>query len=190
MDAGAKMFQELEAIGWDTCANCRERYICVKLGPRNHKCSRCMQNPFLFADENDLSPSEPPACLSRLSPIEKSAISLICPVISIYKRGISTASKGHTISIMQDVNALGNELPWLPENLPYIIIKGPNERLTDQMFRVDIQQMLFCKICLKLILNYLDCRKKQPPQPIGTLSLKMHQRFSFLLHQAQWWRRF
>ena len=58
LDAGAKMFQELEAINWDTCANCREKYICVKLGPRNHECSRCAQNPFLFSDENDLSPSE------------------------------------------------------------------------------------------------------------------------------------
>ena len=36
LDAGAKMFQELEAIKF---AKYREKYICVKLGPRNHKCS-------------------------------------------------------------------------------------------------------------------------------------------------------
>jgi hypothetical protein len=92
----------------------------------------------LFSDKNDLSPPEPPACLSRLSPIKKFAISLICPVISIYKRGISTAY--HTISIMQDVNELVNELPRLPKNLPYIIIKSPNEILTDQMFWVQLQK--------------------------------------------------
>jgi len=41
---------------------------------------------------------------------------------------------------MQDVNELANELPRLPKNLPYIIIKSPNKILTDQMFWVQLQK--------------------------------------------------
>ena len=37
---------------------------------------------------------------------------------------------------MQDVVALARDLPRLPNDLPYIVIKGPNEKITDQTFRV------------------------------------------------------
>jgi hypothetical protein len=50
---------------------------------------------------------------------------------------------------MQDVNTLANELPRLPENLPYIVIKGPNERLTDQMFRVQKHHFVEALVYLK-----------------------------------------
>ena len=136
LGAGKKMFQELEKIAWDTCCVCLERYICVKVGPKSKKCQRCANNPCLFAAQNDLNPTVAPLCLSRLSPIEKSAISLICPIIAIYRKGISTASKGHTISVMQDVTTLARDLPRLPKDLPYFVIKGPNEKMTDQAFRV------------------------------------------------------
>ena len=149
LNAGKEFYKELEQTGWSTCVHCSETYICMKVGPRSKKCVRCTRNPKLFAPENDLTPTPPPPCLSDLSPIEKSCISLICPVIGIYKKGHSTASKGHTISVIQDVNTLATTLPRLPANLPFIIIKGPNERIQDQSFRVRRQALIDALVYLK-----------------------------------------
>ena len=147
--AGKEMFKQLEETSWTTCTNCSETYICMTVGPRSGKCERCARNPALFSPANDLTPSPPPPCLSDLSPIEKSCISIICPVIGIYKKGHSTACKGHTISVIQDVNSLATTLPRLPGNLPFIIIKGPNERIQDQMFRVRRQTLIDALVYLK-----------------------------------------
>ena len=149
LNAGKEFYKELEQTGWSTCVHCSETYICMKVGPRSKKCVRCTRNPKLFAPENDLTPTPPPPCLSDLSPIEKSCISLICPVIGIYKKGHSTASTGHTISVIQDVNTLATTLPRLPANLPFIIIKGPNERIQDQSFRVRRQSLINALVYLK-----------------------------------------
>ena len=149
LEAGKKMFLKLEEINWKTCRNCKETYICIAIGPRSGKCERCARNPNLFSDENDLGPTPTPACLASLTPIEKSCISIICPVVAIYKKGHSTASKGHTISVIQDVNRLATELPRLPADLPFIIIKGPNERIEDQMFRVRRESLIQALIYLK-----------------------------------------
>ena len=92
LNAGKEFYKELEQTGWSTCVHCSETYICMKVGPRSKKCVSCTRNPKLFAPENDLTPSPPPPCLSDLSPIEKSCISLICPVIGIYKKGHLTPS--------------------------------------------------------------------------------------------------
>ena len=149
LKAGRALHCELESTHWNTCINCNETYICMELAPRAQRCKRCMRNKNLFAPENDLTPLLAPPCLSDLTPIEKSCISLICPIIGIYKKGHSTASKGHTISVIQDVNQLATTLPRLPANLPFIIIKGPNEHITDQTFRVRRQSLINALLYLK-----------------------------------------
>jgi hypothetical protein len=133
MGAGKEMFKELEQESWETCTNCRERYICVPVGPRSHKCQRCGRNPTFFHPDNDLTHIVTPPCLARLSPVEKSAISIICPTIAIYT---SAACKGHCISFFQDVSELAMTLPRLPRDLPFIVIINPNERIQDKMFNV------------------------------------------------------
>jgi hypothetical protein len=150
LEAGKVMFKALEETRWAHCRNCKETYICLEVGPRSQKCKRCAQNSKLFGEDNDLNPSPAPECLARLTPVEKSAISLICPVVAIYKKGISNASRGHTISLMQDVNALAMQLPRLPKDLPFIIIQSPNERLKDQTFRVRRNYLLEALAYLKV----------------------------------------
>jgi hypothetical protein len=149
LEAGKEFHRELEKTSWSTCSHCTEKYICMAVRPRSGKCERCTRNPQLFAEENDLTPSVAPPCLSDLTPIEKLCISLICPVIGIYKKGHSAASRGHTISVIQDVNVLASTLPRLPANLPFIVIKGPNERIVDQNFRVRRQALIDALLYLK-----------------------------------------
>jgi len=149
LEAGKEFHRELEKTSWSTCSHCTEKYICMAVRPRSGKCERCTRNPQLFAKENDLTPSVAPPCLSDLTPIEKSCISLICPVIGIYKKGHSAASRGHTISVIQNVNELANTLPRLPANLPFIVIKGPNDRIVDQTFRVRRQALIDALVYLK-----------------------------------------
>ena len=84
MEAGGQMFNQLESACWEHCTNCKETYICINLMSRSQKCQRCSKNPSLFHVDNDLNPSPTPDCLAVLSPVEKSAISLICPTIAIY----------------------------------------------------------------------------------------------------------
>lgn len=143
MIAGKKMFETLQQVKWEECSNCKESYICVPIGPKSHKCQRCSRNPRTFSQENDMISSIAPQCLSTLSPIEKSAISIICPTIAIYKKGsLSSSSKGHCISFFQDVNELAKALPRLPADLPFLVIKNPNERLEDKMFHVRRNQLI------------------------------------------------
>jgi len=134
--SGVEMHRDLYATSWQSCCNCHETYIDLKLSPRSRLCERCVRNKDLFADVNDLTPSPAPECLKCLTQVEKSAISLICPVLAIYKKGWSTSSKGHTLSVFQNVNELADALPRLPRDLPIILIKGPNEMNVDQVFRV------------------------------------------------------
>ena len=136
--AGRLMYHDLEKVSWETCINCHEHYICMPVGIRSHKCQRCQTKPALFCDDNDLNPTPAPACLQRLSPIEKSVIYIICPTIAIYKMGSSSFYlSGHTISFYQDITDLASTLPRLPMDLPFIPIKSPNEQLTDKMFQVN-----------------------------------------------------
>jgi hypothetical protein len=111
LESGKEMFKQLEEINWLTCSNCNETFICIAIGPRSGKCEQCSCNSALFSNENDLSPTPALECLSNLTPIETSCI---CPVVAIYKKGHFTASKGHTISVIQDVNRFATELPRLP----------------------------------------------------------------------------
>jgi hypothetical protein len=51
--------------------------------------------------------------------------------------------------VIQDVNRFATELPRLPPDLPFIIIKGPNEKIEDQMFRVRRKSLLEALAYLK-----------------------------------------
>jgi hypothetical protein len=93
----------------------------------------------MFGEKNNLIPTPAPECLRRLTPIEKSAISLICPSISLYKKGSSNASKGHCISFFQDVPNMASKLPRLPQDLQVIVLKNANEAITDKDFEVNRQ---------------------------------------------------
>ena len=73
-----------------------------------------------------MDPGEQPDCLKILNTVEQAAISLICPMICIYKlQGGGSKLKGHSISFPQDVQQFIRSLPRRPEDLPFIVIKAP-----------------------------------------------------------------
>ena len=76
-----------------------------------------------------------PISLLYLTLVEKSAISVICPIISIYKMGTSRASSGHT-TFQQDISVFAHILLRIPEELPVVVLKSPNETITDKSFLV------------------------------------------------------
>jgi hypothetical protein len=87
MEAGKKMHKELKELEWEACSNCQEYCFNTKLDKYKGLCMLCHQNKAgrraMFGPDNNLMPSQAQECLQRLTPIEKSAISLICPSISI-----------------------------------------------------------------------------------------------------------
>ena len=57
--------------------------------------------------------------------------------MTVFKCGsYSSKYKGHAISFYQDIQDLADTLPRLPQNLPYVILKHPDERITDKTFQV------------------------------------------------------
>ena len=88
INASKEMYKVLEGQEWRKCAVCSKEYLFVKTGLISHKCPQCSHDKKQkFAAENELTPLLAPPCLSDLTPVEKSAISLICPIIAIYKMG-------------------------------------------------------------------------------------------------------
>ena len=149
IEAGKDFYRDLESFSSKECVICMESYIGNEIGPRSGKCKRCSRNPQLFALSNDLTPPPPPPCLSQLTPIEKSAISIICPVLVIYKTKGGTSNRGHTISFQQEVDELATTLPRIPEDLPFIVVKGRNEQIEDKIFRVRKQKIIDALLYLK-----------------------------------------
>ena len=142
---GRQFFSSLEAEDWQKCSVCEENYIFVRLRPRSRQCDRCAVQKTgkkIFAKENDLTPSMTPECLKRLSPIEIMAISMICPILAIYKKGSSLASKGHCLSIHQEVGELAQTLPRVPEDIPIIVLKAPSKNNTEREFHCNRKNML------------------------------------------------
>ena len=135
MEAGREFYKSLDAGNTTRCVVCQESYPFIKTGPRNQKCQRCNSNQ-IFRKKNNLTPEMAPNCLRDLTPVEKSAISQICPVLQVYKKGNSTGSRGHCVSVMQDVKAFVTKLPPLPRDLPYLYLRPPTERVTDTYFSV------------------------------------------------------
>ena len=135
-EAGREMCQEINDISWGECIICEERWPGMKTGPRSQKCTRCASErlppgvPGTFSRLNDMHPGSQPECLRILNTVEVAAISLICPMLCIYKlRGGGSGLRGHSVSFHQDVQQFINRLPRRPEDLPYIVIKAPNQNM-------------------------------------------------------------
>ena len=79
----------------------------------------------MFDPSADLNPSVSPQCLRDLEPIEAMAIQMICPVMAIYKRGQSNASRGHCFCVYQDVVGFSAILPRLPQESGRPLVNFP-----------------------------------------------------------------
>ncbi|KAL8603445.1 hypothetical protein ACOMHN_053112 [Nucella lapillus] len=145
------MFTELEDLTARVCENCSETYQCHTSDKDKGVCKPChgKARRAMFAPSNDLTPTPAPPCLSDLTQVEKSAISIICPSIAIHKKGTGSASKGHTIAFFQDVETFASILPRVPDELPYIVLKDPSEKIEDRSFRVRKQKLLDALLYLK-----------------------------------------
>jgi hypothetical protein len=153
MEAGKKMHKELKELEWGACSNCQEYCFNTELDKYKGLCKLCLQNKAgrraMFGPDNNLMPSQAPECLQRLTPIEKSAISLICPSISMYKKGSGQATKGHCISFFQDVPQMASILPRLPGNLLMIVLWKPTEADEDKSFRAHRHHIMEALVYLK-----------------------------------------
>ena len=136
LEAGASMHKELNDIKWKECKVCLEHWPDLEVGPKSGKCTRCANErlpggiPATFSKENDMHPGQQPECLKLLNTVETAAISLICPVLSIYKLKYgSTGLKGHSLSFHQNIQEFINALPRRPEDLPIIVIKAPFQKI-------------------------------------------------------------
>ena len=136
LEAGASMHKELNDIKWKECKVCLEHWPDLEVGPKSGKCTRCANErlpggiPQTFSQENDMYPGQQPECLKILNTVETAAISLICPVLSIYKLKYgSTGLKGHSLSFHQNIQEFINALPRRPEDLPIIVIKAPFQKI-------------------------------------------------------------
>ena len=145
MNCGRDMYIELEKTKWTNCIVCKENHICFPLDDQG-KCEKCRGSGVrskIFGPENDLDPGPAPECLTRLTPVEKSAISIICPSLTVVKCGSSSSkTRGHAISFYQNVQDLADTLPRLPKDLPYLILKHPDERIADKTFKVRRQYLI------------------------------------------------
>ncbi|KAL8571782.1 hypothetical protein ACOMHN_058146 [Nucella lapillus] len=63
--------------------------------------------------------------------------------------GTGSASKGHTIAFFQDVETFASILPRVPDELPFIVLKDPSEKIEDRSFRVRKQKLLDALLYLK-----------------------------------------
>ena len=138
LEAGRKVHAQLKMIEFEQCNKCNERWFDMGVGPQTGRCQRCSQEMYKFRDippmfsyENDMDPGPQPECLKQLNMVEAAAIARICPVQNIFKmKGGGVGQKGHSVSFQQDVEAFARSLPRKQSELPYIIIKAPNQTCT------------------------------------------------------------
>jgi hypothetical protein len=137
-EAGKELHKQLNKLEWATCSNCQESHIGMQLDGGG-LCELCVRKDRreMYGPLNDITLTLAPECLRQLTPIEKSAFSLICPSVSIYKKGQGMASKGHCLSVFQDVQSIATTLPSLPIHLHVIFLKSPNEANVDQTFHAN-----------------------------------------------------
>ena len=158
LEAGREMHQAIRDIKSETCAVCKIQWYDMDIGPINGKCKRCAGErrnnnmPYTFSVENDMYPGLAPTCLNILNSVEVSAISLICPQMTIYKlKGGASGLKGHSLAYYQDVQGFIDKLPRRPQDLPFIVMKAPNQN-------VDLRANRF------KILNALEFLKQHNPE--------------------------
>ena len=149
MTAGKDFHFSLQQITWFDCDCCKERKLTQKPS-RHNTCPQCKGGQSLLSEENDMVPGKAPLVLTRLTPTKKSAISIICPCVTVYKNGLTSSStKGNCISYFQDVNEMATTLPRLPSHLPIIAIKASHMSITNKDFRVNRQHLIDALMFLK-----------------------------------------
>ena len=73
-----------------------------------------------------------------LTQIEEMLISLVTPVMSVYRLRHNIKYRGHCVTIPQDVNEVASKLPLLPSQAPCIIVRRSNHNAPNEYshFRV------------------------------------------------------
>ena len=141
MEAGRLFHESLDIGEVKRCVVCLEKYPFIDIGPKNNKCKRCTRSQ-VFAKSNNLTPEEAPQCLKDLNQVELAAIRQNCPVMYIFTKGSSKATRGHCLCVTQDVKSFATELPHKPPDLPYLLLRNPKESAKDDYFKVSRSKII------------------------------------------------
>lgn len=118
---GSKFEDYLSSINWQSCENCNSSF--PDLNVKGHLCSRCLKDPIKFTSENYMDPGEQPYELKCLTLAEQQLISLVLPIVSLYKiRGNQYGYSGHVICFDQEIQNIATVLPRLVSDLTETII--------------------------------------------------------------------
>ena len=133
---------------WYAPSICRndEHYMCKECDDEARKNIREPWYTPKWGIENKTIPGPPPLWAQGLTVIEEMLVSPILPVMTVFTvRGGAYKFKGNSINFMQHVNDLVLELPRLPSQIQTLIVRGPESKLSDRLFRVRAQKVReFC----------------------------------------------
>jgi len=114
------------------CSNCEghDLDIVVKVvrgQPLCNLCSASATRARKFGLANAMVPGDQPDQLQDLTMAETAAISLVLPVVQVFRQGTGLRMRGHSISFPQDLEAAEvlTHLPRLPADLNLIYVKAP-----------------------------------------------------------------
>ena len=113
------------------CDNCeaQDLDITVKLVRGQFLCNLCTTSARArkFGQENRMAPGDQPDALKDLKPAEIAAVSLVLPVVQVFRQGQGLRMKGHSISFPQELGQddVLSHLPRLPANLSLVYVKAP-----------------------------------------------------------------
>ena len=146
LEAGKRVYEQLNNMQLEVCAMCKEKFFDLQVGPRTGRCKSCSDyvhnhrhHPAIFSHENLMDPGVQPEVLAVLNRVERAAIARISPLQNIIKlRGGNLAQRGHSISFLQDISGFARKLPKGQENLPFIIIRSPNQEVPLMANRIKI----------------------------------------------------
>ena len=143
-----KKVKEEICMPQSSCTNCHA--LDVGLVVTEGKCNLCAApvRARNFSALNNMDPGDQPSQLASLTPAEIAAVSLILPVMTVYRMGDSVRMKGHSISFPQEIQETVDRLPRLPSNLSLVHISSPSPRST-HVFKVRKQRILEALLWLK-----------------------------------------
>lgn len=146
IQAGKRIYQLLKSMQLEVCGICKEKAFDMEVGPRSDRCKSCTDykhnhrnQPELFSHDNRMDPGVQPECLRVLNRVEQAAIARIAPVLNMIKlKGGNLAQRGHSVSFFQDVSGFAKKLPRGQKDLPFIIIRSPNQEIPLKANRIKI----------------------------------------------------
>ena len=146
IQAGKRIYQQLDTMQLEVCVICKEKAFDMEVGPRSGRCKSCTNykhnhrnQPELFSHEKHMDPGVQPECLRVLNRVERAAIAMIATLQNIIKlKGGDLAQRGHSISFFQNVSGFAKKLPRGQEDLPFIIIRSPNQEVPLKANRIKI----------------------------------------------------